>query len=99
MTDDLYAAVPPKAGINRPGRSPSLLTDDKVKILLSTPDTWYVIGKSRKWISGIKSNIEGMTQKNISHLAEKGRFEITQRRNKEGNIDIYCRWIPNEEII
>ena len=99
MIDGMYPAVPPKAGVNRQGRSPTLLTNDKIKILLSTPDTWYVIGKAKKWISGVKHNIESMTQGNISHLADKGKFEIVQRRNKEGTIDIYCRWVSNENII
>ena len=35
-----------------------------------------------------------MTQKNISHLADKGKFEIQQRKNKENKIDIYCRYVP-----
>ena len=42
-----------------------------------------------------------MTQRNIAHLADKGKFEIQQRRNKTGQIDIYCRFVPNyeEEIL
>ena len=99
MPEGMYAAVPP-ATTPMKGRKPTLLTDDKVKILLSTPDTWYVIGKSKKWISGVKANIESMTQKNISHLSDKGKFEIKQRK-KDGLIDIYCRFVPNyeEEIL
>ena len=42
-----------------------------------------------------------MTQRNIAHLSDKGKFEIQQRRNKTGQIDIYCRFVPNykEEIL
>jgi len=41
-----------------------------------------------------------MTQRNISHLADKGKFEIQQRKNiNSNNIDIYCRFVTtnNEE--
>jgi hypothetical protein len=69
---------PPAAGINRSGKQPTLLTDEKVRTLLSTPEEWYVLGTSDKWISGVKSNIEQMKQKNISHLINKGKFEIAQ---------------------
>lgn len=99
MPEGMYAAVPPAIAPKK-GRQPALLTDEVVKILLSTPETWYVIGKSNKWISGVKANIESMTQKNISHLSDKGKFEIKQRK-KDGLIDIYCRFVPNyeEEIL
>lgn len=99
MPDGMKPAIPPQANINRKGKTPSLLTDDKVKILLSSPNTWYIIGTSDKWISGVKANIESMTQRNISHLADKGKFEITQRKNSDGIIDIYCQFVPTEQEI
>jgi len=99
MPDEMRASVPPGPQNNRKGKSPTLLTDDKVKILLSSPNTWYIIGTRDKWISGVKANIESMTQKNISQLKDKGKFEIVQRKNDLGTVDIYCQWIPNEEII
>lgn len=89
--------VPPDKYKNRKGRSPNLLTDNKVKLLISTPDTWYLIGTSANWISGIKHNIETMTQRNLVGLKDKGVFEIQQRRNIEETIDIYCQWIPKQE--
>ena len=73
---------------------PLLLTDEKVRTLLSTPEEWYVIGTSDKWISGVVKNIESMKQKNISHLINKGKFEIKQRKNEDGQVDIYCRYVP-----
>tara|TARA_R100000742_G_C4228540_1_gene50629 strand:- start:222 stop:551 length:330 start_codon:yes stop_codon:yes gene_type:complete len=88
----IVRAVPPTAGANRSGKQPKLLTDDKVKTLLSTPGEWYIIGTTTNWISGVKSNIEKMTQTNIKHLHKKGRFEIKQRKNTDGDIDIYCRF-------
>ena len=90
----IIRAEPPTAGINRSGKQPQLLTDDKVRTLLSTPQEWYKIGTTTNWISGVKSNIENMTQKNIQHLATKGSFEVKQRKNEEGDIDIYCQYIP-----
>ena len=99
MPDDMRASVPPSPQNKRKGKSPTLLTDDKVKILLSSPNTWYIIGTKDKWISGVKANIESMTQKNISQLKDKGKFEIVQRKNELDTVDIYCQWIPNEEII
>ena len=54
---------PPAAGINRSGKQPSILTDDKVRTLLSTPEVWYIIATTDNWISGVKANIENMTQK------------------------------------
>ena len=79
------------------GKKPKLLDDDKVKILLSTPSEWYVIATTDKWISGSKANIESMSQQNISHLANKGKFEIKQRKNNDGLVDIYCRFVPKKE--
>lgn len=99
MPKDMRPAIPPERYVNRKGKQPSLLTDDKVKILLSTPDMWYIIGTANSWISGVKANIESMTQRNISHLATRGKFEIEQRKNNTGTIDIYCKWLPNEEEI
>ena len=88
--------TPPAAGLNRSGKQPVLLTDKIAETLLSTPEEWYVIGSSDKWISGVKSNIENMTQKNITHLKDKGVFEIKQRRNTDtGQVDIYCRFVPS----
>ena len=69
------------------------MTDVKVKVLLSMPGQWFNIGTRDKWISGVKANIESMTQANISHLKDKGKFEIQQRKNNEGKVDIYCRFI------
>ena len=99
MPNEMRASVPPSPQNNRKGKSPTLLTDDKVKVLLSSPNTWYIIGTKDKWISGVKANIESMTQKNISQLKDKGKFEIVQRKNDLGTVDIYCQWIPNEETI
>jgi hypothetical protein len=50
LPKDMYAAVPPP--VKKVGKRPSLLTDEKVKILLSQPETWFVIGQSKTWISG-----------------------------------------------
>jgi hypothetical protein len=97
LPEGMYAATPPT--VRRKGKQPKLLTDEKVKILLASPNTWYVIGRSDKFISGVKANIESMTQANISHLATKGKFEIQQRKNTEDTIDIYCQWVPTEEEI
>ena len=100
MMDDNFQIrpqVPPEKYKNRKGRSPELLTDNKVKLLISTPDTWYLIGTSADWISGVKHNIESMTQRNLVGLKDKGGFEIQQRRNEQGTIDIYCQWIPTKE--
>lgn len=92
----IVRAIPPLAGVNRSGKQPTILDDTKVKTLLSTPNEWYIIATTSNWISGVKSNIEKMTQTNIRHLSDKGRFEIKQRKNDDGDIDIYCRYIPNE---
>ena len=35
-----------------------------------------------------------MKQKNISHLINKGKFEVKQRKNEDGQVDIYCRYVP-----
>ncbi|MAV33546.1 MAG: hypothetical protein CMQ02_08945 [Gammaproteobacteria bacterium] len=101
MPEGMQAATPPEPYLNRKGKQPSLLTDDKVRILLSSPEQWFIISTKDKWISGVKANIESMTQRNIAHLSDKGKFEIQQRRNKTGQIDIYCRFVPNykEEIL
>lgn len=100
MPEGMRPAIPPKPHMERKGKQPSLLTNDKVKILLANPNEWYIIGQKDKWISGVKANIESMTQANISHLADKGKFEIQQRKNKDDMIDIYCRYVPiNKEIL
>jgi len=100
IPNGMRAAIPPPTNSGARGRKPSLLTDDKVKVLLANPNEWYIIGDSDKWISGVKANIESMTQSNISHLADKGKFVIIQRKNTNGKIDIYCRYTPiNEEIL
>ena len=85
---------PPAAGLNKKGKRPQILTDDKVRTLLSTPNVWYVIAITDTWISGVKANIENMTQRNIAHLAGKGKFVISQRKNTDGDIDIYCKFVP-----
>lgn len=95
INNDIAREEPPAAGVNRSGKQPTLLTDDKVELLLSTPDVWYRIGETNNWISGVKRNIENMTQTNIRHLANKGKFYIKQRRNiSNGNISIYCKYVP-----
>ena len=100
MPEGMRPAIPPKPHMERKGKQPSLLTNDKVKVLLANPNEWYIIGQKDKWISGVKANIESMTQANISHLADKGKFEIQQRKNKDDMIDIYCRYVPiNKELI
>ena len=100
IPDGMKAAIPPEPYNNRKGKQPKLLTDDKVRILLSQPESWYIIGTQDKWISGVKANIESMTQRNIAHLAAVGRFVIKQRKNTDTNmVDIYCKIITkdNEE--
>ena len=97
---NIIRANPPEAHKNHRGKQPSLLTDDVVKILLSSPNTWFLVASKSNWISGIKKNIESMTQSNIKHLADVGKFEIAQRKNNEtGYIDIYCQFVTtsNEE--
>jgi hypothetical protein len=91
--EDMKLENPPTPFGNRTGKKPTLLTDVKVKVLLSMPGQWFNIGTRDKWISGVKANIESMTQANISHLKDKGKFEIQQRKNNEGKVDIYCRFI------
>ena len=76
MPNGMQAAIPPEPYLNRKGKQPSLLTDDKVRILLSSPEQWFIISTKDKWISGVKANIESMTQRNIAHLSDKGKFEI-----------------------
>jgi len=95
MPNGMREATPPPANTTPPGRKPRLLTDEKVKVLLSSPNVWYIIGTAPKWLGGNKSNIVSMTQRNIAHLADKGKFEIQQRKNKNDEIDIYCRYVPN----
>jgi len=95
LPEGMKAANPPEPFGNRKGKQPSLLTDEKVKILLSMPNQWFIIGTRDKWISGVKANIESMTQSNISHLVSKGKFEIQQRKNDDGQIDIYCRFVTS----
>jgi hypothetical protein len=100
MPDGMYPATPPPVSTGDRGKKPSLLTDEKAQVLLANPNTWYVIGESSKWISGVKHNIESMQQTNIAHLAAVGRFAVKQRKNKDTNmIDIYCQFITkdNEE--
>jgi hypothetical protein len=100
MPEGIYQANPPEPYENRKGKQPTLLSNDVVKVLLSSPNTWFRIAERSKWISGVKQNIESMTQRNISHLADKGKFEIQQRKNiNSNNIDIYCRFVTtnNEE--
>jgi hypothetical protein len=95
IPEDMKQANPPEPFGNRKGKQPTLLTDAKVKVLLSMPGTWFIIGTRDKWISGVKANIEGMHQSNISHLSGKGKFEIQQRKNDDGQIDIYCRFVTS----
>lgn len=95
LPDDMYAATPPNPDNAGKGKKPKLLTDEKVKVLLATPSTWYVIGSSEKWISGTAKNIMSFGQNNISHLKDLGRFDVLQRKDKESSvINIYCRWVP-----
>ena len=93
LPDGMKQANPPDKYGGRTGKKPTLLTDEKVKILLSMPGEWFIIGTRDKWISGVKANIESKTQSNISHLATKGKFEIQQRKNEDGQIDVYCRFV------
>jgi len=89
---------PPSPNNSAKGKQPSLLTDDVVKHLLAHPNTWFLIGQKRNWISGIKQNIESMTQRNIEHLSSKGKFQVVQRKNKTDNvIDIYCQFVTIEQ--
>ena len=100
LPDGMYPATPPPVSTSERGKKPSLLTGEVAQILLANTNTWYVIGKSDKWISGVKHNIESMTQRNIAHLAAVGRFVIKQRKNTDTNmVDIYCKFITkdNEE--
>ena len=99
-------AVPPKAhsmreGVGIRGSKPTLLTDDKVEILLSKPNTWFLIGANKEFKAGGQSvsNIKKMTQANIRHLSGMGEFDIVQRKTEEGLVGIYCKWLPhsNEE--
>lgn len=95
---NIIQATPPEPYGNRKGKQPNLLSDDVVRILLSSPNTWFKIASRPKWISGVKQNIESMTQRNIQHLANKGKFNIVQRKNTDTNdIDIYCRFVTAEQ--
>tara|TARA_R100000329_G_C7456866_1_gene160912 strand:- start:140 stop:445 length:306 start_codon:yes stop_codon:yes gene_type:complete len=94
VNDNISREEPPAAGASRSGKQPTLLTDKKVETLLSTPEVWYLIGETDTWISGVKRNIESMKQRNIAHLLNKGKFEIKQRKKENGNIGIYCRYMP-----
>jgi len=75
-------------------RQPKYLNDEKLKVLLNTPNTWYVIATLDKWASGVVSNIQNMKQKNIEHLSDKGKFEVKQRLNEDKKVEIYCRFVP-----
>jgi len=89
---------PPNPDNSAKGKKPSLLTDDVVKHLLAYPNIWFLIGQKDNWISGIKQNIESMTQRNIEHLSNKGKFEVAQRKNRTDDvIDIYCRFVTIEQ--
>ena len=90
----MYAATPGKPETAGRGNKAKLLSDEKVKVLLATPDTWFVIGTSPRWISGTARNIMQFTQKNIEHLKDLDKFIVCQRKNNN-QIDIYCKWIPN----
>ena len=99
LPNDMYPAIPPHPDNAGKGMQPRLLTDDKVKVLLATPNTWYVIGTSNKWISGTAKNIMSFGQNNIKHLKDLGRFDVLQRKNKDNSvIDIYCRWKSNADM-
>jgi|TARA_B100000073_G_scaffold81708_1_gene62191 hypothetical protein len=97
MNDEFYPKNLPERQTPR-GKKPKLLSDDKVKVLLSTPNTWYVIGTSKKWMSGSLNNIKTMSQANLVNLHGIGRFELSQRKNDNDMVDIYCRWIPNDYL-
>tara|TARA_A100001391_G_scaffold201994_1_gene190442 strand:+ start:189 stop:494 length:306 start_codon:yes stop_codon:yes gene_type:complete len=94
VNDNISREDPPAVGLSRSGKQPTLLTDDKVQTLLSTPEVWYKIGETDTWISGVKKNIESMSQANIRHLKNKGKFELKQRKQDNGNIGIYAIYIP-----
>ena len=50
MPNGMREETPPPANTSPPGRKPRLLTDEKVKVLLSSPNVWYVIGTAPRWI-------------------------------------------------
>ena len=89
---------PPALNHNRKGKTPTILTDEKVETLLSTPYEWYLIASCSNWVSGVKQNIENMNQTNIRHLKDVGKFEVKQRKNDDGEIDIYCRFIKLKDV-
>ena len=78
------------------GKQAKILSDDKVKVLLSNPNVWYVIATLPRWSSGVVSNIGSMQQRNISHLKDKGSFKCKQRKNNNG-VDLYVKFIPKGE--
>jgi hypothetical protein len=93
MPDGMYAKTPARP--EKEGRQPRLLTDEKVRVLLATPNTWYVIGQSNNYISGTVKNIMSFEQQSIKHLKGLGNFKVVQRKDKVNNvIDIYCKWVP-----
>ena len=98
QSNKLIRKTPPASNQSRKGKSPTILTDDKVETLLSTPNEWYMIAESTNWISGVKQNIESMTQTNIRHLKDKGMFEVKQRKNNDGIVEIYCRFVKLEDV-
>ena len=54
LPNGMYPATPPPVSTSERGKKPSLLTNEVAQVLLGNPNTWYVIGKSDKWISGVK---------------------------------------------
>jgi len=93
LPDGMVRKEPPST-TQRGGRQPKILSQDKVKVLLNNPNTWYVVATQEKWSSGVVQNIQRMTQKNISHLKDKGSFECKQRKNETNGVDLYCRFVP-----
>ena len=98
IPNSMYPKVPPPTNTGDRGKRPTLLTDEVVKVLLANPNTWYVIGTSKKWMSGSLNNIKTMSQANLVNLHGIGRFELSQRKNDNDMVDIYCRWIPNDYL-
>ena len=96
VPEGMKPKTPPEPNHTGKGKQPKLLTDAHVKVLLAYPNTWFLIGESNDWISGVKKNIESMTQRNIRHLKDVGKFSIAQRINTDNDcIDIYCKFITN----
>jgi len=94
MLPDGMARKEPPAIQSRGGRQPKILSHEKIKVLLNNPNTWYVIATQEKWSSGVVQNIQRMTQRNISHLKDKGSFECKQSKNENNMVEIYCRFVP-----